>query len=336
MDDAQEILPGWLRFVRGVVDSEDLPLNVSRELLQQDATTRFIKKQVVQKTIALLEELAAEGETEVEVAEAEAEGGGAKTKTNRYREFWGEFGRVLKEGVYHDAGAREQLAKLLRYDSSRGQGMTSLQDYVGRMLPEQKSIYYVAADSLASAQASPHIEALKQRGYEVLLMADPIDEWVVDVLREFAGKPLEPANRGALDLPADEQQQKQRETQQKDLGPLLARMHKVLDEQVKEVRVTDRLTDSPACLVSERHGISAHMERLLRGAGQDVPQQKRIFEINPEHAVVQRLRALADSDDGKFQRWTALLYDQALLAEGVLPADPATFARRVAELMAGA
>jgi molecular chaperone HtpG len=349
MDDAQEILPGWLRFVRGVVDSEDLPLNVSRELLQQDATTRFIKKQVVQKTIALLEELAAEGETEVEVAEvegakdegakaegAEAEGGGAKQTQHRYREFWGEFGRVLKEGVYHDAGAREQLAKLLRYESSRGQGLTSLQEYVGRMLPEQKSIYYVAADSLASAQASPHIEALKQRGYEVLLMADPIDEWVVDALREFEGKPLEPANRGALDLPADEQQQKQRETLQKDLGPLLARMHKVLDEQVKEVRVTDRLTDSPACLVSERHGISAHMERLLRGAGQEVPQQKRILEINPGHAVVQRLRALADSDDGKFQRWTALLYDQALLAEGVLPADPATFARRVAELMAGA
>ena len=329
MDDAQEILPGWLRFVRGVVDSEDLPLNVSRELLQQDATTRFIKKQVVQKTIALLEELAAEGETEVEVD-------GEKRTQHRYREFWGEFGRVLKEGVYHDAGARDQLAKLLRYESSRGQGLSSLQEYVGRMLPEQKSIYYVAADSLASAQASPHIEALKKRGYEVLLMADPIDEWVVDVLREFAGKPLEPANRGALDLPADEQQQKQRETQQKDLGPLLARMHKVLDEQVKEVRVTDRLTDSPACLVSERTGISAHMERLLRGAGQDVPQQKRILEINPEHAVVQRLRALADSDEGKFQRWTALLYDQALLAEGVLPADPATFARRVAELMAGA
>jgi molecular chaperone HtpG len=329
MDDAQEILPGWLRFVRGVVDSEDLPLNVSREILQQDATTRFIKKQVVQKTIALLEELAAEGETEVEVD-------GSKQTQHRYREFWGEFGRVLKEGVYHDGGAREQLAKLLRYESSRGQGLTSLQEYVGRMLPEQKSIYYVAADSLASAQASPHIEALKKRGYEVLLMADPIDEWVVDVLREFADKPLEPANRGALDLPADEQQQKQRESQQKDLGPLLARMHKVLDEQVKEVRVTDRLTDSPACLVSDRTGISAHMERLLRGAGQDVPQQKRILEINPEHAVVQRLRALADSDDGKFQRWTALLYDQALLAEGVLPADPATFARRVAELMAGA
>ncbi len=329
MDDAQEILPEWLRFMRGVVDSEDLPLNVSREVLQKDATTRFIKKQVVQKTLGLLEELAKEGETEVEVD-------GKKEKRNRFLAFWNEFGKVLKEGVYHDAASREQLSRLMRYESSRGQGLTGLQDYVARMQEGQKAIYYVAADSLSAAQASPHIEALKQRNYEVLYMVDKTDEWVVDVLREFEGKELCSAAKGALDLPETEQQKQAKEEQQKDLAPVLSRMHKVLDQKVKEVRVTDRLTDSPACLVSDRHGMSANMERVLREAGQAVPEQKRILELNPKHPVVQRMRGFADSDEGRFTRWTELLHDQALLAEGALPADPAAFARRVAELMSGA
>ena len=328
MDDAQEILPEWLRFMRGVVDSEDLPLNVSREVLQKDATTRFIKKQVVQKTLSLLEDLAKEGETEVEVD-------GKKEQRNRFLSFWNEFGKVLKEGVYHDAASREQLARLMRYESSRGQGLTGLQDYVARMQEGQKAIYYVAADSLAAAQASPHIEALKQRNYEVLYMVDKIDEWVVDVLREFEGKELCSESKGALDLPETDQQKQAKEEQQKDLAPVLSRMHKVLDQKVKEVRVTDRLTDSPACLVSDRHGMSANMERVLREAGQAVPEQKRILELNPKHAVVQRMRTFAESDEDRFTRWTELLHDQALLAEGVLPADPAAFARRVAELMAG-
>jgi molecular chaperone HtpG len=328
MDDAQEILPEWLRFMRGVVDSEDLPLNVSREVLQKDATTRFIKKQVVQKTLGLLEDLAKEGETEVEVD-------GKKEKRNRFLAFWNEFGKVLKEGVYHDAASREQLARLMRYESSRGQGLTGLQDYVARMQEGQKAIYYVAADSLSAAQASPHIEALKQRNYEVLYMVDKIDEWVVDVLREFEGKELCSAAKGALDLPETEQQKQAKEEQQKDLAPVLSRMHKVLDQKVKEVRVTDRLTDSPACLVSDRHGMSANMERVLREAGQAVPEQKRILELNPKHPVVQRMRGFADSDEVRFTRWTELLHDQALLAEGALPADPAAFARRVAELMSG-
>jgi molecular chaperone HtpG len=328
MDDAQEILPEWLRFMRGVVDSEDLPLNVSREVLQKDATTRFIKKQVVQKSLTLLEDLAKEGETEVDVD-------GKKEKRNRYLAFWNEFGRVLKEGIYHDAASREQLARLMRYESSHGQGLQSLQDYVARMQEGQKAIYYVAADSLAAAQKSPHIEALKQRNYEVIYMVDKIDEWVVDVLREFEGKELCSASKGALELPETDQQKQAKEEQQKDLAPVLSRMHKVLDEKVKEVRVTDRLTDSPACLVSDRHGMSANMERVLREAGQVVPEQKRILELNPKHPVVQRLRGFAESDEGRFARWTELLHDQALLAEGALPADPAAFARRVAELMAG-
>ena len=323
MDDAQEIVPEWLRFVRGVVDSEDLPLNVSREILQRDATTRFIKKQVVGKTLSLLEELAAEGETEREVD-------GETTKTDRYLTFWGEFGRLLKEGVYHDVDARDRLAKLLRFRSTKDDGWHGLQSYVTRMPADQKAIYYVAADSLATAKSSPHIEALAKRGYEVLLLTDAIDEWIVDALRKFDDKDFVSAAKGALDLPETDAQKQQKEAKQKELQPVTERMQKVLDQHVKTVRVTDRLTDSPACLVSDEHGMSARQERVLRDAGHDVPQQKRILELNADHAVVKKLAGL---DDAQFADWSALLYDQALLAEGSLPSDPAAFSRRLTALM---
>jgi len=325
MDDAQEIVPEWLRFVRGVVDSEDLPLNVSREILQKDATTRFIKKQVVGKTLSLLEELAAEGETERTVD-------GEKQTVRRYETFWTEFGRNLKEGVYHDLESRDRLAALLRFHSSGAEGWHGLKDYVGRMPEDQKSIYYVAADSLATAKASPHIEALKKRGFEVLLMVDTIDEWIVDALREFDGKPFVSAAKGALDLPETEADKQQKEQKQKDYGPMLERVQKVLDEHVKTVRTTDRLTDSPACLVSDEHGISARQERVLREAGHEVPHKKRILELNPDHAVVKKMLAL--DDEAQFADWSLLLHDQALLAEGALPPDPAAFNRRLAALMA--
>jgi molecular chaperone HtpG len=325
MDDAQEIVPEWLRFVRGVVDSEDLPLNVSREILQKDATTRFIRKQVVGKTLSLLEELAGEGEVEREID-------GEKQKVRRYETFWVEFGKVLKEGVYHDIEARDRLAGLLRYHSSAAEGWHGLKDYVGRMPADQKSIYYVAADSLATAKSSPHIEALKKRGFEVLLMTDTIDEWIVDALREFDGKPFVSAAKGALDLPESDAEKQAKEEKQRHFGPVLERVQKVLDEQVKTVRVTDRLTDSPACLVSEGHGMSARQERVLREAGHDVPTQKRILELNPDHAVVKKM--LSIDDETQFADWSTLLYDQALLAEGALPMDPAAFSRRVAALMA--
>jgi molecular chaperone HtpG len=324
MDDAQEIVPEWLRFVRGVVDSEDLPLNVSREILQRDATTRFIKKQVVGKTLSLLEELAAEGETEREVD-------GETTKTDRYLTFWGEFGRLLKEGVYHDVDARDRLAKLLRFRSTKDDGWHGLQSYVTRMPADQKAIYYVAADSLATAKSSPHIEALAKRGYEVLLLTDAIDEWIVDALRKFDDKDFVSAAKGALDLPETDAQKQQKEAKQKELQPVTERMQKVLDQHVKTVRVTDRLTDSPACLVSDEHGMSARQERVLREAGHDVPQQKRILELNADHPVVKRLHELGD--DTTFADWSALLYDQALLAEGSLPSDPAAFSRRLTALM---
>lgn len=324
MDDAQEIVPEWLRFVRGVVDSEDLPLNVSREILQKDATTRFIRKQVVGKTISLLEELANEGETEQTID-------GETKKVRRYELFWEEFGRLLKEGVYHDFEGRDRLAKLLRFRSSAADGWHGLADYVGRMPAEQKAIYYVAADTLAAAQASPHIEALRKRGYEVLLMTDTIDEWIVDALREFDGKQFASAAKGALDLPETDAEKEAKEAKQKHFAPVLERMQKALDANVKTVRVTDRLTDSPACLVSDEMGMSARQLRALREAGQPTPEQKRILELNPDHTVVQRLLTLAD--DAQFGDWTALLYDQALLAEGTLPSDPAAFNRRLAALM---
>jgi molecular chaperone HtpG len=327
MDDAQEIVPEWLRFVRGVVDSEDLPLNVSREILQKDATTRFIRKQVVGKTLSLLEELAAEGEVERKVD-------GETKKVRRYEVFWREFGRVLKEGVYHDVESRDRLAALLRFHSSRDDAMHGLEDYVARMPAEQKSIYYVAADSLAVAKASPHIEALQKRGFEVLLMTDSIDEWIVDALHEFAEKPFVSAAKGALDLPETDEQKKQKEQKEKDLAPVTERVQKALAAHVKTVRVTDRLTDSPACLVSDEHGMSAHQERLLREAGHALPERKRILELNPDHAVVRKLQAIGD--EAQFADWSALLYDQALVAEGALPSDPAAFAKRIAALMARA
>ncbi len=324
MDDAQEIVPEWLRFVRGVVDSEDLPLNVSREILQRDATTRFIKKQVVGKTLTLLEELAGEGETEREVD-------GETKKVRRYEQFWEEFGRMLKEGVYHDVDSRARLAGLLRFRSTHGDGWHSLADYVGRAQTDQKAIYYVAADSLAAAKASPHIEALRKRGLEVLLMVDAIDEWVVDALREFSDKPFVSAARGALDLPESDADKQKKEQAQKELAPVLERAKKALESQVKEVRVTDRLTDSPSCIVSDEFGMSARQERVLREAGQDVPAQKRILELNPDHELVRRLGKFGEEE--RFAEWAQLLYDQALLAEGAMPSDPAGFARRVTRLM---
>lgn len=325
MDDAQEIVPEWLRFVRGVVDSEDLPLNVSREILQKDATTRFIRKQVVGKTLSLLEELAAEGETEREID-------GEKKKVDRYAQFWSEFGRAVKEGVYHEIDARDRLAALLRFRSTNGDTLHGLADYVARMPEDQKSIYYVAADSLVAAKSSPHIEALAKRGYEVLLMVDPIDEWVVDALREFDEKPLVSAAKGALELPETDEEKKQKEEKEKALAPVLERLGKSLEDDIKTVRVTDRLTDSPACLVAEQTGMSAHQERLLREAGHDIPKQKRILEVNPDHPVIKRLESMADEE--QFGEWSNLLYDQALIAEGALPADPGAFARRIAQLMA--
>jgi len=329
MDDCEDLLPEWLRFVRGLVDSDDLPLNVSRELLQRDRGTAQIKKQLVRHALTMLEDLAAEGETTVKDED------GKETKLCRYEEVWCQFGRVLKEGVHADPSNRDRIAKLLRFETSHGAALTSLADYVSRMKDGQPSIYFVGADTRAAAEGSPHIEALVKRGYEVLYFTDPADEWVVDGLREFDGKRIVSAAKGALDLPAEDAEKKAHEEKTGLFAGLVEKLKTSLGGRVGDVRVSNRLTDSPACLVTEEHGISPHMERLMRANRYDVPEQKRVLEINPEHKVIQRLRDLSEdaANAARVDDLTSLLYDQALVAEGGVPADPAGFARRLTKLL---
>ncbi len=329
MDDCEELLPDWLRFMRGIVDSEDLPLNVSRELLQQDRVTKAIRKQITTKSLALIEDLAKEGETEVEGEEGED-----KTTRNRYMEFWQQFGRVLKEGVHSDPAYKDQIAKLLRYESSREEGLCSFAEYVDRMDENQPGIYYITAESIDAARNSPQLEGLKKAGFEVLFMADPVDEWILPSLMEFEGKKLIPAAKGSLDLPESEAEKKEQEEKSSEFSGLLEKVKGSLESKVKEVRLTRRLTDSPACLVSDEQALSPHLERILRANGQDVPEQKRILELNPEHPVVERLKSMSEADDGsELERWSQLVLDQALLAEGTMPDDPAAFAKAISELM---
>lgn len=332
MEDAEELIPDWLRFMRGVVDSEDLPLNVSREILQQERMTAAIRKQVVSKTLSLLEEMAKEGETTI----TRGEGDEAEEITrDRYLEFFKMYGKVLKEGVHFDFANKDRIAKLLRYESTKGEGLVSLEQYVERMPEDQKAIYYITADSLDTARNSPHLEGLKKKGYEVLLMADPVDEWVVESLQKFDDKDLVSVAKGDLELDDSEEEKKEVEAQNSLFKPVLDAMQKQLDERVKEVRVTRRLTDSPACLVSDPHGMSPYMEKIMRANGQDVPTAKRILELNPEHPVVKNLQGMAGDEarGAEVAQWSQLLFDQALVAEGSLPADPAAFAKNISELM---
>ena len=331
MDDAEELLPEWLRFVKGVIDSQDLPLNVSREILQQDRASRTIRKQVIGKTLSLLQELADEGKTTVGE-------GDDQTERDRYLTFWNSFGRVLKEGVHFDPQYKDQIAKLLRYQSTwsidqeeDADAPTSLDAYVGRMKHDQPGIFYVTAADLEMAKNSPHLEAVRKHGYEVLFLVDSIDEWVVQGLPEYDEKKLISVAKGDLDLPESDEDKKAREEKSKELEPLLTRVQTNLDEQVSKVRLTDRLTDSPACLVGEENSISPHMARILRANGQEVPEPKRILELNADHPVVQRLQGL--EDDTAFGRWSRLILDQALLAEGTMPEDPAALAKVIAEMM---
>jgi molecular chaperone HtpG len=329
MDDCEDLLPEWLRFLKGLVDSDDLPLNVSREFLQKDRGTAKIRKQLVKHALSMLEDLAAEGETTVK------DDDGKETKVRRYDEFWRAFGRIVKEGVHGDFENRERIAKLLRFDSSHGAAMTSLPDYVGRMPAGQPDIYYVAAESRAAAEGSPHIEALKKRGYEILYFTDPVDEWVADGLREFDGKKLVSAGKGALDLPDDAGEKEKREEKAGLFAGLVTRLKTSLSAHVSDVRVSNRLTDSPACLVTAEGGVSPHVERLMRANRYDVPEQKRVLEINPEHRVVQRMKELAEdaANEARVAEMSELLYDQALVAEGGLPADPPQFAKRLTKLL---
>jgi molecular chaperone HtpG len=344
MEDCQELLPEWLRFVRGVVDSEDLPLNVSREILQQDRVTRQIRKQVVKKTLTLLEELAKEGTTLVPRAPDDDDQDGAsagdaaagdQVERNRYEEFWRNFGTVLKEGIHVEHEHKTDIAQLLRYESTRESGLTSLHDYVARMPQDQPGIYYVTGDSIETCRRCPQLEGLRKKGYEVLYMADPVDEWVVRDLGEFEEKKLIDASKGALDLPESDAEKEAREAKTAELADLLGAVKASLEDVVKDVRSSNRLAESPACLVGDEGDLSPHLERILRAHGQAVPEQKRILELNPDHPIVKAMQGMA-ADTGRKQElgeWSHLLYDQAMLAEGTLPKDPSGFARRIAELM---
>ncbi|MEA5444643.1 molecular chaperone HtpG [Gammaproteobacteria bacterium AB-CW1] len=309
MDEAEQLMPAWLRFVRGVVDSDDLPLNVSREILQDNRLVRSIRAGAVKKVLGLLEDM-------------------ARNRPEDYARFWDEFGQVIKEGPAEDPENAERIAGLLRFASTRHpDGQTvSLKDYVDRMQPDQKAIYYVTADSHATALNSPHLEAFRKKDIEVLLLSDRVDEWLVAHLPEFEGKTLKSVAQGDLD--ADEvDDDKDAEQQAEAHKDLLERLNKALDEQVKEVRVSRRLVDSPACLVAEQDGISLNLQRLLKEAGQSVPELRPILEVNPDHPLLTRLSSM---DEGEtFADWARVLFDQAVLAEGGQLDDPAGFVRRL-------
>ncbi len=315
MDDVGELAPAYLRFVRGVIDSNDLPLNISREMLQESRDVEAIRAGSARRVLALLEDLAAK-------------------EPEKYATFWKEFGRVLKEGVGEDAGNRERVAKLVRFASTHKD--TDAQDvaldaYVSRMKDGQDRIYYVTADSFLAAKSSPHLEVFRKKGIEVLLMFDRVDEWVVAHLAEFAGKPLVSVTRGDLDLGAlaSEAERDEGRKQADAYRELVERIRRTLGERVKDVRVTARLTASPACLVVDAHDPGANLQRILRSVGQDVPRFQPILEVNPDHPLVQRLKY----EDKRFAEWAELLLDQALLAEGGQLDDPAGFVRRLNELM---
>ena len=318
MDGAKELLPGYLRFVRGLIDSNDLPLNVSREILQHSRDVEAIRNAAVKRALGLLEEL-------------------ADKEPEKYADFWREFGRVLKEGVGEDPGNQERIGKLLRFASTHrndaGQNV-SLADYAARMQGGQEKIYYVTADSFAAAQNSPHLEVFRKKGIEVLLLHDRVDEWVVAHMPEFDGKPLQSVAQGDLDLGAlagGEEDARRKEETEASLKPLVDRIRKALGDKAQEVRLTHRLVDSPACLVTGQDGISANLERVLRAAGQAVPNVPLVLEINPEHPIVTRLKD--ETDDARFRDWSHILFDQALLAEGGRLDDPAGFVKRLNELM---
>jgi molecular chaperone HtpG len=314
MEDCDELVPEWMRFVVGVIDSDDLPLNVSREILQESSAVRTIKKQVVKHVIDGLESLASE-------------------RAEDYATFWKNFGVFVKEGIANDFEHRERLGKLLRYETTNGDGLSSLAEYTARMKEGQPAIYYAIGESKKVLEGAPHLEGLRQRGYEVLFMCDPIDQWTAESLRTFEGKPLVSAMRADLKIEEKEEDKKAREVVEGALGSVLSRARAVLGAKVKEVRFSDRLTDSPCCLVIAGQGAHTYVERLLREAGRDVPKSERILELNPRHVVLRNLEILVERGDPQVSEWLELLYDQALVAEGAPLEDPAAFSRRVTSLL---
>ena len=315
MDDAEQLMPVYLRFVKGVVDSADLPLNVSREILQESRDVRAIREGSTKRVLSMLDDL-------------------AENRPDDYKTFWSQFGQVLKEGMGEDFGNQERLAKLLRFASTAtaaGEQTVSLADYVSRMKEGQDKVYYVTADSDSAARSSPHLEVFRRKEVEVLLLTDQVDEWMLSFLNEFDGKALVSVSRGGLDLGAlqDAEEKAKVEETARDFADLVAQIKASLGDRVKDVRVTDRLTDSPSCLVSDEGDISGTLERLLKQSGQKAPERKPILEINPMHPLVARLKTETADADG----WANLLFDQAQLAEGTQLADPAGFVKRLNDML---
>lgn len=314
LDDATQFLPRYLRFVKGIVDASDLPLNVSREILQDNKQVETIRAACVKRVLSLLEKLSA--------SEAET-----------YQKFWDEFGAVLKEGCIEDMANRDRVAKLLRFATTHSDSekqTVSLNDYLSRVKEGQDKIYYITASSYNAAKYSPHLEIFKKKGIEVLLLSDRVDEWLVGYLSEFEGKKLQSITKGKLELDAVEEKEKSPE-KDKTFSSMLKQMQEILGKRVKEVRVTYRLTDSPACVVADENDMGLEMQRILQSAGQAAPPTVPIFEINPDHALIQRVNDI--QDDELFKEWTEMLFEQALLAEGGSLDNPATFVRRMNRLL---
>ncbi|SEL24835.1 molecular chaperone HtpG [Ectothiorhodospira marina] len=317
MDDAEQLMPTYLRFVRGVVDSNDLPLNISREILQNNRLIDGIRSGSVKKVLGLLEDL-------------------AKKEPEQYQTFWDAFGRVLKEGPAEDHANREQIGRLLRFASTHtGEAAqnVALADYIGRMKEGQDTIYYITADSHTAALHSPHLEVFRKRGIEVLLLSDRVDEWLVSHLHEFEGKSLKSVAKGDLDLgdTETEEEKKAQQEAEEQVKDLLPRIQEALGERVQEVRFSHRLTDSPACIVLSEDEMALYMQQLLKQAGQNLPDTKPVLEVNPNHRLLQRMGE--ETDEARFKDWSSLLLDQAVLAEGGQLEDPAGFVKRLNTLI---
>jgi molecular chaperone HtpG len=315
MEDTDQLMPRYLRFVRGLIDSNDLPLNISRETLQGSKIIENIRTGSVKKVLGMLEKM-------------------AKNKPEKYQKFWIEFGKVLKEGPAEDFANREKIAKLLRFSTTQTgdeEQTVTLDDYISRMQEGQDKIYFIAADSHAAAKNSPHLEIFKKKGIEVLLLSDRVDEWLTSNLAEYDGKKLQSVAKGELDLDKDEASEKELEEKVKASEKLVKRIKKTLGDRVEDVRVTNRLTDSPACIVLNEHDMAMHMQRILKEAGHAMPSSKPILEINPDHPIVKKLGG--EKSKKKFDDWSDILFDQAILAEGGQLEDPASFVTKLNKML---
>jgi molecular chaperone HtpG len=313
-DDAKNLMPNYLRFIRGLVDANDLPLNISREFLQEDPQLTRIRNASVKKVLTELKKLASKG-------------------SDKYQTIWKEFGKVLKEGIAEDHANHDRIIPLIRFASTHNDDESqsvSFADYISRMDEDQKEIYFITAESYAGAKASPHLEIFNKRGKEVLLLSDPIDEWVVNQLSEVEGKTLKSIAKGDVEFGEDKDDKKREEKKEKAIKPLLEKIKEALGDEVKEVKMSSRLIDSPSCLIADQYGMGGNMERIMKAMGQDMPEEKPILEINPDHALIANL----EKDDSNLDDWAHILFDQAALAEGAVLKDPGAYVKRINKLLA--